>query len=207
MSYQVYILCDSDYARGYSIANYHVPNASTLMIPSTPYREHEALISNLMDTSGWAGKQFVGIMSWRANKRMVIPNFQQLVDHALATDSDVIALCPSPHPHPHPHFATMWELLCSQLGYTKSQYESSEIPMFLHNDWLASPTWMLRYIQHIQEAHAIMETPEYRTQLRMRPHVAGNRVTYLEPADILERLPCLFFWAHGASLHLSPSSL
>lgn len=205
MSFLLYVICDSDYARGYTLANYDLTSATTLMVPSTSYKEHYALIDDLADRSTWDGKQYIGVMSWRANKRMVIPNFSQIVNTAVASNADVIALfCPSaPWTPPHPHFATMWAMLCSRLGYTLAQYESPNIPVFLNNDWFATPEWMNQYIQHIQLAYEVMETPEFKTKLRQSASVVGKRVIYLDACMILDRLPCLFFWAQGARISMN----
>lgn len=206
MSSLIYIICDSDYARGYAIANYHIQGATTLMISSTPYREHLALINNLSDEivqNQWEGKSYVGVLSWRANKRMVLPDFPQVITLALASNADVVALfCPTTPPAPHPHFNELWALLCSRLGYTQAQYESSDIPLFLYNDWLATPEWMSQYIEHIQEAYTVIETAEFQNKLEQSTAVVGNKVVRLDPACILNKLPCLFFWANNANVTL-----
>ncbi len=212
MSFLLYIICDSDYARGYTLANYDISGASTLMIPSTPYQEHYALMRHLADPElreNWSGKQYIGVMSWRANKRMVIPNMHQVVSTAAASDAAVIALfCPSsPWTSPHPHFPAVWAMLCSRLGYTEGQYESHEIPVFLNNDWLANREWMVKYVQHIQKAHEIMETPEFKNKLRQSASLIGKRIVYLDPSTILDRLPCLFFWAKGAKIFMHSTAI
>lgn len=194
MSCLIYIVCDSDYARGYSIANYDIAGSSTLMVPSTPYHEHYALIHSLTDSS-WDGKQYVGILSWRANRRMIITS---LVNSATSNNADVIARTTTMHPHPHPHFQTMWELLCKELGYTALQWANPQTPIFA--DWVASPTWMTKYIAHIQKAYAIMEKPAFKAKLRERPSIIHKKLVYLEPADLLQRLPGLFFSTQGSKV-------
>lgn len=192
MACLIYIVCDSDYARGYSLANYDIACSSILMVPESPYHEHYALIHRLSDVGdAWDGKQYVGIMSWRANRRIIVTS---LVNRATANNADVIARTMAASAHPHPHFSTMWELLCKELGYASQ----SSAPVFA--DWVARPSWMTKYIAHIQKAYAIMEKPSFKTKLRERPSVVHNKIVYLEPTDLLERLPGLFFSTQGATI-------
>lgn len=176
----LYVLCETDFARGYALMHYsRIPYARPLMVGQDGIDELLALQDQ------WESKDYVGIITWRAKERMVIPDFAQVIDNGQQGAVDVIGLYPSPTPCDLP---SNWAVLCERLGYTADQYLSTEIPSFAHNYWMAKPEWFARYLEHAREALDIIEDDASLASIK----------------DVaMEHLPCLFFWANDANVSFS----
>lgn len=219
----LYVVCHDNYSKGYSVLHYgSIPYAKIHRIPTTQYFETHLFLSDLADRrEEWERVDYVGMITWRAKQKIALPNFDAVIHAAKRASADVIAFYkPSCElqlnlvewgQRCHPHFSYLWSIMCEQLGYDRSHYESKDIPAFYCNYWMATPTWIERYMEHIQKAKTILETYDTEDGKFQRLLNCNSGFQYKVPRPgikyisyhcfLLERLPCLFFWVNGAKVH------
>lgn len=219
----LYVVCHDNYSKGYAMLHYgELPFVRLHKIPTTQYFESHMYIESIPSLQDeWEAKDYVGTITWRAKQKMILPDFGAELSKAKRTDSDVIVFmqpkCPKQQnminwaQNCHRHFEYLWCIFCEQLGYTPEQYRSTEFPAFYCNYWMAKPEWMTKYVAHVQKAYDILEsfdTEDGLFQKRLNsnsgffckvPRPGIPYVTY--HCFLMERLPCLFFWAQGAKIH------
>lgn len=216
----LYVVCHDNYSKGYSSLHYGaIPYAKIIRIPTTQYFESHLFLSELNPRKfEWEHTDYVGMITWRAKQKIPIPNFDDTIKTAKQNNADVIALykptCDNQSKllewaqRCHPHFHYLWTNMCQQLGYTDTQYDDPNIPVFYCNYWMTTPVLMNKYIEHIQKAKDILETfdtPDGEFQRRLnsdtgyrfkRPGI--DHISY--HCFLLERLPCLFFNVNGSKI-------
>ncbi len=171
----------------------------------------------------WKDADFVGTISWRASRKVRIPRD---LDATLArtgitpASHDVVALAPLGEPalaqatRYHARFLEIWGPLLVGLGYSPAAALSDEIPGFASNYWLATPTWMRHYIGFMKRVRPELETrveiqePLFANPMygRLYPPETCRRLWGRDYAPyhpfVCERLPCFFFWFHGARVRM-----
>ena len=168
----------------------------------------------------WFDKKYVGLMSYNIVQKQDVKEVQlsNIVGHAKGADVisfyrvssvDLITQAKSCHPG----FIEIWVKLLSKMGFDRSTAESTTIPVYQSNCWVAKPVWMKRYIEFALKAMVIMGVdPEIREMLYVDSAYKGQ-LSKKELIDIsgteyytyhpfvMERLPCFFFWVNNASLY------
>jgi hypothetical protein len=187
------------------------PWARIIQMPTTIYMENWMYFEYLdahRDT--WQSYDYVGTLSWKAPKKMIVPDMTKLQVIATDTNPDVIALLSYPKKSlleqaSEANFECVWIEWLKQLGYDETASKNSNIPLFLCNYWMAKPEYMSKYIAFAKTARYILDTyqpireklwsdskfPFTITADRCR-HIFG-RPYYPLHCFLMERLPCIFF--------------
>lgn len=214
---RLYVCYHDDYSHGYSLLHYGgISCAKMHKIPTTQYFESKMFIDELSKMEGeWQDADYVGTITWKAKQKIQLPNIEQTLSRAKEDGASLLAFyqpsCPLQKDivawaqRQHVHFARLWEVFCTQLGYIPEQYLSKDIPAFYCNYWMTTPSLMKEYIAHAQKAYAILENYDdgtFQTLLHSDskfeykvPRPGISYITY--HCFLMERLPCLFFWAKG----------
>ena len=170
--------------------------------------------------TAWIDHEYVGLVSYRIIIKQNLRTFPLEKIIKSGENADVITFYKvepfdmlSQSISCHPKFEKLWSALLLKLGFTKKQALSRRIPLFQSNCWMAKPSWMLRYIDLAMRAMKIMETdPVIHQLVYSNSHYEGkmSRVElmkmhgkpfYTYHPFIMERLPCFFFWVHGAKVY------
>lgn len=219
----VYVLCHDEATLRVATARHAAdPWARVLRIPTTPYLENVMYGEVLRDRQAeWADADFVGTLSWKAHTRMRLPDMTQFGETLRRGGYDVGALVVPRHvpdasrmvtaaSEAHPPFRDVWVPLLQTLGFSAEEALSPAIPGFFCNYWMARPAWMERYMDFFAAARAALDTePALQPALWSPSKYAGAlsrdalRAIYGAPyyamhPFVCERLPCFFFWRHGA---------
>lgn len=222
-TFLIYILCYDDASQKKAIKRFgNQPWARILFIASTPYLESIAYLHYLPALRHeWEHVDYVGTLSYKAPEKIKIPTTAQLEKHVQNSYPDVIPFFPRPgtvlleqgSKH-HPLFVPLWIRLLLQLNVPPHLATAREVPVFFCNYWVATPTWMKRYIAFAQRAKHVMDTdPNMQADLWSDAEYASNNLSmerllkvfqrpyYTHHPFVLERLPCMFFWLTNAFVH------
>lgn len=227
----VYVLCyDAESERkareAWPASKY--PWARVARLPDDPrlskYMEAAAYLTVLQDREAeWRDADYVGTLSWRAHSKIAVPESWEPI---ILDNPDVVPLMPLADPmvlqaaRSHPRFLEIYVPLLAALGHSSEKAVSPDIPGFVCNYWLSRPAWMRRYTAWLARAVEVMETaPELQEALwadasYQSAGLPAHRVREVYGRDavphhpfVTERLPCFFFWSHGARVAPAPLAL
>lgn len=223
MKIVVYVLCHDDHSRRVATEAHAGSSwARVLHIPTTRYLENVVYEHVLGDRPGeWVDADFVGTLSWKAHLGTRLPPRMHELGAALRGAYDVVAFVSPAHAPfasamvehaaaAHPPFLAVWVPLLRELGIPEEEAVSDAIPGFFCNNWMATPAWMALYTAFFQRARRLLDTlPGVRDALwsssGYRGAIPRERLMeiygvpyYPMHAFVCERLPCVFFWRHGA---------
>jgi len=161
-------------------------------------------------------KHIAGVLDGKIQGGDVITMFN--IDFVIKTDTNTNKRCTLLQGAKHfhgPYFRMAWNVLLDRLGYTRDyQLEDVEnrMPPFFCNYWIARPTWMLKYLEAVKQAMAIMDTDPilieylhknsgYNGRLSKEKLLAmSGKPYYTMHTFILERFPSFFFTYNGAKI-------
>jgi hypothetical protein len=222
MKVVIFVLC-------YDAASQHeaskvyggLPWARVTRIPTTMYMEGVMYWMWLDQFRHvWHDADFVGTLSWNASTKLVIPDMEQLGRQADQLGAGVVAVHSSRDDlvgqatKCHPRFMEVWVTLLEEMGYTREDATSRQIPAFFCNYWMARPPLMERYVAWFRRARILLDTcaaiqeplwsdSGYPGRLRgQRCMAIWARPYYPHHCFVVERLPCFFFWKSGIEVHL-----
>lgn len=218
----IYVLCPGADTFDAAVRRYHGKHwARPVLIPTTYYLENVMYDRLLRERCvQWQYADFVGCIASKAHEKFDVSK----LDAPLVAKGDVHVFMYRGDPllktatRWHPRFEHVWTPVMDALGYPRSLSVSDVIPSFYANYWACRPSWMWRYIQEFARFKNVLEThgtiqealwSDSRYSVRGE-HVAGMDETrcvqtwgvpyYPYHPFVCERYPCLFFWAHGATM-------
>lgn len=197
-----------------------------LFLPSTRYMESYAYILLKDLQHEWKDKKYVGMIKYSFENKAPWYDFHQILEE---TGTDVLAFVGS-ESHgiqsrhtsmiamaegSHPMFCTIWtHILKTRMRFVGNIF-SDEIPAFYSNSWIARCTMFQEYLHFFANAYHVMENDpiihsalmfdaQYycgQTPLERVKEIMGVPY-YTHHAFIAERLPCFYFWAINAKIHI-----
>jgi hypothetical protein len=230
---RIYILCHDEYTQLEAINAFgHYEWATIINITTTHYLENIMYASVLQKhRNSWKDYDYVGTLAWRAPQKIgtldmdaVIANIIRVRDSGHSCDvvsfANFIDKPLISHAQAsHPHFTSLWVELLDKLGFSNVEETcNSSIPAFYCNYWMARPQWMDAYISFFMRAKTILDTYEpiqerlwsnstYVSKMSNEKCMqVFRRPWYPYHTFICERLPCFFFWKHGADIYGSHAS-
>jgi hypothetical protein len=191
-------------------------NVYDWMIPyklsSTKYFEGEIFLSDDVEIDDT--KKYVGQVTCTLfDKTFPNTNIDTILENA---NADVVTLrhC-SDHKlknvhRLHPNFINIWVRLLKKLLPGDVNLLSNDIPLFYNNYWFTRPKIMKEYRDFFKKAVILLEDdPEvYDDACYIEGKISTEKLIdisarpyYTYHPFILERLPCIFFWYKGYSIH------
>jgi hypothetical protein len=191
--------------------------ARPIFNPTTKYLE-SGFILDILPTleSEWSDKNYVGTISWKANQKTQIPNFDNL-ENALKDNIDLIYLLSGEYPSDfesvfrrtdkfHPKFSSIWKKILEKMGYT--DIFPKNIVFFYCNYWLSSPTIMKEYIKFGNKVRNIIESQcsddiEHNSWYGVPPNaykLLTGKDYYMYHPFIMERIPCYFSYINNIKI-------
>jgi hypothetical protein len=164
----------------------------------------------------WRECDYVGTLSWKAPQKISMPDMEALTTYITSLKPDVVPFFPCHETiveqgeRHHPLFRDLWSKLTYELGIPEDKATDPSIPLFFCNYWMATPSWMLRYIEFFKSAQHVLDTCEsiqsnLWSDSRFDKVISDEkcmqifgRPYYPYHCFLCERLPCLFFKLHGA---------
>ena len=220
----MYVLCYDDASeeaasRGFARYDW----ATVTRLPDDPglqrYMEGAAYLKTLHDNRAeWQDADLVGVLSYKAPSKIDVDVLRKVCEDTRG--ADVVALLPSIEnmlaqaARGHPRFMEVWVPLLLSLGYEASDAVSNEIPAFYCNYWLATPTWMTKFlafygtVRHALDTlpgiqDALWSDAGYANTPERCMHVYGQPYIPHHPF-VCERLACFYFWKEKATVALVP---
>jgi hypothetical protein len=164
----------------------------------------------------WSDCDYVGTLSWKAPEKIPVPDMDALATHLAVRKPSVVPFFPwhesivyQGEQH-HPLFVQLWSDFTRELGIPREQATDPSIPLFFCNYWMATPEWMLRYMEFFKRARHVLDTSEV-IQEELWSDSGFKKVIsdekcieifgkpyYPYHCFLCERLPCLFFSLEGA---------
>jgi hypothetical protein len=225
LNIRIFILCHDDISQEKAFLEFgHHEWATVLRIETTLYLENIMYSSVLMKHKAlWEDCDYVGTLAWCARQKVLIPDMDLIrskIEPLLEAGQacDVVSFANYPKillqdaQVNHPLFVPIWTALLTEMGYEKADILSTKIFAFYCNYWMARPSWMLAYIEFFGRAKHLLDTyepiqaalwsdAEYDSgALSDKMKRAFGRPYYPYHTFICERLPCFFFWKHGATV-------
>lgn len=210
----LYILSYNDETYDISKTNFSKYRwAEPVKINSTIYLENVVYDSFLPNhINEWKNSNFVGTMSWKAHKKIKLPDLDSPKSDIKIKDADVVAFFylkqnifrHAIHCHGE-NFKTLWITLLSRMGYRKEQIMNDNIKAFFGNYWMAKPELMIEYLSFFSKAKKILEESDDIHDLMWSDSHYQSGLTeehiysiFHKPyfplfIFVLERLPCFYF--------------
>jgi len=194
-------------------------NVYEWMIPyklnSTKYFENEIILNMQIDMT----KKYVGQITYNfAYSKYDIFTHIDLNKLLDSVNTDIVTLYHNPHEkirdiHKsiNPKFIDIWTRLLIKMLPNDIDVLSDSIKLFYCNFWVAKPEIMKEYQDFLKKAIELLEedpdvyddagytSPTVITKERL-VEISGKPYYTFHPF-ILERLPCVFFWYKGYSMH------
>lgn len=188
-------------------------------IHTTKYLENIMYKHVLTDRErDWECMSYVGTLAYSAPSKITLPDLHARSIAIQQTNPDVIVLFSSRDrlvdqaQRHHPLFTELWCKILGRLGYSRGDALNPGVPTYFSNFWLAKPRWMREYMDFYKRAEQVMDSVgELQDMLYANSRYGGKmtkercmevfgRPYYPYHPFICERLPCFFFWKHGAKL-------
>lgn len=210
----IYILCYDEYTENVSKCVYGMyPWCRVFRIPEpSVYLEFSMYTIYLPQLqSEWADADFVGTLSWKAFKKVLLDDVNAVIEAAGENPFVPFFLyrgnALAQATHAHPLFSRIWVRVLSRLGYPGHQIMSRTIPLVQCNYWMAKPELMRMYIDFAKKLKQRMDTPndsglrallysdsQYRGQLsKERLTEIFGKPYYTYHPFVCERMPGFFF--------------
>lgn len=229
--YIIYVLCPSqtDLAAAQTYFQEH-PWAVPIIVPTTFYLE-SAMYFHVLPRrrAEWEHADYVGTIAHSSPRKLKsIPAILDVMRHGTEKKSDVVAFMMRQLPLIkvaeawHPGFLNVWVPALQHHGFPLDKIVSPDILPFYCNYWAATPATMDAYMEFFASFRLTLETvPEVRDAIwrDSRYHNAApdaGRLSHERCEEIwgtrhypfhpfvCERLPCFFFFTHGASVLAAP---
>lgn len=218
----VYILSYNDETYNTSKVNFSKYKwAKPIKINSTIYLEnivYDSFLINNVDE--WVNSDFVGTMSWKAYKKIKLPDLDSPESDIKINDTDVVAffyLNRNIFSHAvqchGQNFKVLWMTLLSRMGYGEDEITNNNIKAFFGNYWMAKPNLMIEYLSFFSRAKKILNESDdihdlmwsdskYQSGLS-EEHIYSifNKPYFPLFVFVLERLPCFYFSNHKILLY------
>lgn len=217
----IYVLAYNDATFEDAKKAFPQPWFKPIIIPSTMYLENIMYIQLLMEhIDEWENADYVGTISYKAPRKMKVPDFGMKNSEISIEDPDVVIFWSSGEQlvkqaqRCHPQFANIWTKTMTNLGYIQQDFTDPSIKVFFSNYWMAKPVWMKKYIQEFSRLKDTLDNdPDILPLVFMdakyvTPHPISTercieiftKPYYTYHPFICERFSCFYFWKHGARL-------
>lgn len=206
----MYVLYHNDYSKAYAQLHYGShPWTRLYKVETQKYFESEFIV-NILPTlrDEWMGKKYVGVMSWKANKK--VPIHYPVIEDRIQSNADIVVMGMVKPPNKsgyllkwaeecHPNFRELWSKLASHLGYDETDYLCDHIPVFYYNYWIMRTEVLEDYLQVAKQAYQFLEDEP---SIQEKLHEDSEYVLEDGPREnmpyltyhcfLMERLPCLY---------------
>jgi len=217
----IYVLCYNEETMQSAIKEYGNHEwARITCIETTPLMENIMYDKVLLEHyDEWKDAEYVGTISWKTSKKILLPDMQKLKQFLKQAPYDIIPFYITNENmidqanYYHPKFKSLWCKWLTALHVEENDILNPTVPAFFSNYWITTPTLMLKYIEYFKIAKTVLDkSPEVQAEVwedSTYDHVTLSKEKCMQiygkpyfPYHVFlyERLPCFFFWKNNASI-------
>lgn len=220
MKILIYVLCHNQETKACAIKEYGDKEwAKIICIETTVLLENIMYDKWLLEHyEDWKDVDYVGTISWKASKKILLPDMHKLAHFLEHVPFDIIPFYMTNDKlieqatHYHPKFKNLWLKWLTALDIDQKIILDDETPAFFSNYWITKPNLMLKYIDYFKTAKIVLETTQdiqdelwenanYNDTLsKDKCFQIFGKPYFPYHVFLYERLPCFFFWNINASL-------